>query len=145
MVKLFDYFYHFYLTGYCINTYALLISEIPLVILLTKIDIVDAALANDVSSVFKNTKIKEIVLDTSRLFGISGNQIFPVKKYEMEVTLDTGVDILALMALRQMLYSAEDHLDNAQMREAASAMRVSGADNVQGRQARAVETASESI
>jgi len=123
----------------------LLISGIPQVVLLTKIEKIDAELCNDVSSVFKNDRVKEVVVEMARLFGMPGNQVLPVKNYEMEMTLDTNVDILALTALRQMLYLAEDHLDNTQMREAASAMRVSGADNVQGRRAREVETASESI
>ena len=123
----------------------LFISEIPVVVVLSKVDKVDATLATDVSTVFKNAKVKEVVMETARLFGISANQVLPVKKYETEMTLDTGVDILALMALRQMLYSAEDHLDNAQMREAMSAMRVRGAGDVQGRRARDDETASESI
>ena len=97
------------------------------------------------STVFKNTKVKEVVTETARLFGIPANQVLLVKNYETEMELDTGLDILALLALKKMLYSAEDHLDNAQMREAASSMRVGGADNVQGRRAREVETASESI
>jgi len=123
----------------------LFISGIPQVVLLTKVDKVDVTLATDVSTVFKNTKVKEVVLETSRLFGIPSNQVLPVMNYEKELALDTGVDTLALLALRQMLYLAEDHLDNAQMREAASAIRIGGADNVQGRRAREVETASESI
>jgi len=106
---------------------------------------VDATLATDVSTVFKNTKVKEVVLETSRLFGIPSNQVLPVMNYEKELALDTGIDILALMALRQMLYSAEDLLDNAQMREAMSAVQVAGADNVQGRQANEAENSSESI
>ena len=65
--------------------------------------------------------------------------------YEKELALDTGVDILALMALRQMLYLAEDLLDNTQMREAMSAMRVASSDNVQGSQVREAENSSESI
>jgi len=98
-----------------------------------------------VSTVFKNTKVKEVVLETSRLFGIPSNQVLPVMNYEKELALDTGVDILALMALRQMLYLAEDLLDNTQMREAMSAMRVASSDNVQGSQVREAENSSESI
>jgi len=120
-------------------------TEIPLVIIITKIDKFDARLSTDVSSVFKNTKVKDVVMEMSKLFGIPGNKVLPLKNYDMEVTLDTGVDILVLIALRQMLHSAEDHLDNAQMREAMSAMRVRGAGDVQGRRARDDETASEAI
>ena len=123
----------------------LFISEIPVVVVLSNVDKVDATLATDVSSVFKSTKVKNVVLEMSKLFGIPGNSVLPLKNYDMEVTLDTDVDTLALMALRQVLYSAEDHLDNAQMRETMSAMLVRSPDNVQGRQASEVETASESI
>jgi len=96
----------------------------------------DARLSTDVSSVFKNTKVKDVVMEMSKLFGIPGNKVLPLKNHDMEVSLDTGVDILALMALRQMLHSAEDHLDNAQMRKAISAMPVRGVGVVQGRRAR---------
>jgi len=62
-------------------------------------------------------------------FGIPEYLVYPVKSYTKELTLDTGVDILALMALKQMLFCAEDHLDNAQMRGAMSAMAVGGGDH----------------
>ena len=67
------------------------------------------------------------------------------------MVLDKNVDILALMALRQMLYAAEDHLDNAQMTEALamsmseSEMTVGGTKEVQRKRAVDIESASEPI
>ena len=94
---------------------------------------------------FKNTKIKGAVFKAASIFGIPVNQVHPVKCYQEEMVLNESVDILALLALRQMLHWAEDHLDNAQMREAVSVMRLRGTDDVQGIRARDDETSSEAI
>jgi len=118
---------------------------IPRAILLTHIDKLDETECTDVKSVFKNMKIKDAVYKTASIFGIPENQVHPVKCYKQEMVLSEDVDILALLALRQMLHWAEDHLDNAQMREAVSAMRLRGTDDVQSRSARDIETSSEAI
>jgi len=81
----------------------------------------------------------------SKLLGIPENQIHPVKCYNHEIVSDERIDVLALMALRQILYSAEDHLDNAKIREAISVTCVGNTDNVQGRRRMDVESASEAI
>jgi len=118
---------------------------IPRAILLTHIDKLEEKECTDVKSVFKNIKIKDAVFKTASIFGIPENQIHPVKCYKQEMGLSQDVNILALLALRQMLHWAEDHLDNAQMREAVSAMRLRGTDDVEGRRAREDETSSEAI
>ena len=118
---------------------------IPRAILLTHIDKPDEKECTDVKSVFKNMKIKDAVFKTANIFGIPENQVHPVKCYKQEMVLNEDVDILALLALRQMLHWAEDHLDNAQMKEAVSAMRHRGTENVHERSARDDETSSEAI
>jgi len=118
---------------------------IPRAILLTHIDKLDEKECTDVKSVFKNMKIKDAVFKTALIFGIPVNQVHPVKCYQQEMVLNESVDILALLGLRQMLHWAEDHIDNAQLREAVSAMRLRGTDDVQGRSARDDETSSEAI
>lgn len=44
--------------------------------------------------------------------GIPLNQIVPVKNYSSELDLKQNVDILILLAVRQMLRSSECYLDN---------------------------------
>ncbi|KAH3798707.1 hypothetical protein DPMN_152309 [Dreissena polymorpha] len=46
------------------------------------------------------------------MFGFPKNHVFPVKNYENEIMLEDGVNILALLALRQILLFAEDYMDN---------------------------------
>jgi len=114
----------------------LFISDIPQLVILTKVDRRDKGVQENVKSVYRSKPIQEIVEKMADSFGIPEYLVYPVKGYTKELTLDTGVDILALMALKQMLFCAEDHLDNAQMRGAMSAMRLGGADH---------ENASESV
>ncbi|KAH3798613.1 hypothetical protein DPMN_152213 [Dreissena polymorpha] len=45
------------------------------------------------------------------MFGFPRNTVFPVKNYEKERMLNNGVNILALTALVQILYFAEDYID----------------------------------
>ncbi|KAH3786617.1 hypothetical protein DPMN_164724 [Dreissena polymorpha] len=46
------------------------------------------------------------------MFGFPKNHVFPVKNYGNEMMLDDGVNILALLALRQIICFAEDYLEN---------------------------------
>ena len=48
------------------------------------------------------------------------NSVFPVKNYEHEIDGDRNVDILALVALRQLLYFAMDYLENQKMQQTKS-------------------------
>jgi len=98
--------------------------------------------------VFKSSKVEICVSKVSSILGIPENQIHPVKNYKTEMVLDPNVDVLALMALRQMLFAAEDHLDNAQMTEAMLEMSVGGTKGGKhGQRKRAIdiESASEPI
>ncbi|WAR31590.1 IFI44-like protein, partial [Mya arenaria] len=86
-----------------------------LVILLTKVDLVDNDVSSEVSKSFVSTKIEEKVKKASKLLGLPENHVLPVKNYNREMMLDDDVNILALLALRQMAYFAEDYLENVQM------------------------------
>ena len=127
------------------------ILGIPQIVLLTKIDILDENLCSDLPMVFSSPKVESCLSKVSSILGIPENQIHPVKNYKKEMVIDKNVDILALMALRQMLYAAEDHLDNAQMTEALAMsmseyeMTVSGTKGVQRKRAVDIESASEPI
>jgi len=107
----------------------LFILEIPQVIILSKIDKRDEMIQENATLAFRSKPIKDMVMKVSKSFGIPEYLVCPVKSYTNEFTLDTGVDILALLALRQMLFCAEDHLDNAQMRGSMSAVRLGGGDH----------------
>lgn len=77
---------------------------------------------------FTHDEIKAVVEKVSALLGLPRNSIFPVKNYESEIDLDIDVDILALMALRQMLYLAEDCTDNMLMNVANQGIHSSTED-----------------
>jgi len=117
------------------------ISEIPQVILLTKVDKLDEKIAQDASSIFSSWKAERMVQKLSKTFGLPENHVLPVKNYNKEIMLDVGVDILALMALRQMLYFSEDHLENIQMMKARSSSRTKCGKSVQGKRAADQESA----
>ncbi|XP_052220107.1 interferon-induced protein 44-like isoform X1 [Dreissena polymorpha] len=86
--------------------------EIPQAVLLTKIDIEEKALAQKYETVYSNSSIEKKVIQVSEMLGFPKNHVFPVKNYENEVMLDDGVNLLALLALRQILYFAEDYMEN---------------------------------
>lgn len=98
-----------------IHTYALFSLGIPQTVILTKIDKFVGDFSGNAANVFTNEEVKKVVENVSDLLGLQKNTIFPVKNYESEIDLDDDVDILALMALRQMHYLAEDYLENLLM------------------------------
>ena len=66
----------------------------------------------DLSTIFSNTNVKDAVDKASQVFGIPRAQVLPVKNYESETDLDENVNILTLLALRQILRSCQDYLYN---------------------------------
>jgi hypothetical protein len=90
-----------------------LLLDIPTYILLTHIDKVCVEVHKDVTKVYHSVSLQDLVSKVGRmLMGLPENQIFPVKNYCEETQLDDDIDILLLYALRQMLYSAQGHLEN---------------------------------
>ncbi|KAH3798076.1 interferon-induced protein 44-like [Dreissena polymorpha] len=110
--------------------------EIPQVLLLTKIDIEEQAVAKNLETVFSSSAIAKKVLEVSDMLGFPKNHVFPVKNYESEMMLDDGVNILALMALKQILFYAEDFVENQRAESLECPDKVEEHD---------FETASESI
>jgi len=74
---------------------------------------VDESLKGNEEDMFKSVKIEQKVEEYSLLFGLPQNNIWPIKNYSHEVQLNVQVSALALLALRHMVYMAEDYLDNA--------------------------------
>ncbi|KAH3798645.1 interferon-induced protein 44-like [Dreissena polymorpha] len=87
-------------------------KQIPQAVLLTKIDLQDKALGQKLEKVFSSSVIEKTVQEVSSMLGFPKNHVFPVKNYEDEMMLDDGVNILALMALQQILYFSEDYIEN---------------------------------
>lgn len=85
-------------------------SEIPQLILLTKIDKVCDSVDEDTAYVFKSKKVEEHIEKASALLGLPRGDILPMKNYEKEAELDESINILTLLSLRQILHYAEDFL-----------------------------------
>ncbi|XP_076099527.1 interferon-induced protein 44-like [Mytilus galloprovincialis] len=85
---------------------------IPQVVLLTKIDKVCEATAEDISQVFYSPVIQETVDRVSQIMGLPRSHILPIKNYESEMELNENVNILALLTLQQVLHFADDYMYN---------------------------------
>merc|ERR1712142_1371919 len=83
----------------------------PMVIL-SKIDELCEDTAKKVSNVFHSKKIKEKVEQVSEIFGIKENQIHPVMNYKTQTECVVEMDILTLLALKQILRYSNDYLKN---------------------------------
>lgn len=83
---------------------------IPQVVLLTQIDKISEGLQWNVSKTFSVPAIKDLVDKAADLVGLPRAHILPVKNYEMEMELREDINILALLALRQILNFANDYL-----------------------------------
>ncbi|XP_036418102.1 interferon-induced protein 44-like [Colossoma macropomum] len=85
--------------------------SIPQVIVLTKVDNACEIVSRDLRKLYHSKKIKEKVEVSSYELGISLKNIYPVKNYHVEITEDTNVDVLILMALRDIVNFANDYAE----------------------------------
>lgn len=83
---------------------------IPQVVLLTQIDKICEGLQWNVSKTFSIPAIENLVDKAADLVGLPRAHILPVKNYEREMEPREDINILALLALRQMLNFADDYL-----------------------------------
>jgi hypothetical protein len=65
-----------------------------------------------VSLVFNSPEVERHVEKASQILGLPRANVLPVKNYENEHELHDSNSILQLLALRQMLYFAQDFLDH---------------------------------
>ena len=86
-------------------------AGIPQTVFLTKIDKLGLDLNNDYTNVFKDQTVGRLVETVSEMFGVSENNVMPVKNYAQEAELETDVDILALLALHRLQHLALDRLE----------------------------------
>uniref|UniRef100_A0A3B4BTC0 G domain-containing protein n=1 Tax=Pygocentrus nattereri TaxID=42514 RepID=A0A3B4BTC0_PYGNA len=83
---------------------------IPQVIVLTKVDQTCMMVNEDLRNISRSKKIKE--KECSNILGNSPNSIYPVKNYHAETTQDDDTDALILMALRDIVNFANDHVED---------------------------------
>ncbi|XP_060088063.1 interferon-induced protein 44-like [Heteronotia binoei] len=86
--------------------------DVPQLVILTKVDEICSFLEEDISYVYKSKLVEKQMQLTSERLGIPLSQIVPVKNYSSELDIKFDVDILILMAVRQMLRLAEGFLNN---------------------------------
>lgn len=86
--------------------------DIPLLVLVTKIDKVCSDVDKDVEEVFFSSAVKKTVDKVSDVIAIPRSHVLPVKNYEKERTLQNNLSILAMEALKQALLFCQDFLEN---------------------------------
>ncbi|XP_053472186.1 interferon-induced protein 44-like [Ictalurus furcatus] len=89
-----------------------LTSDLPQVIIMTKVDEACPLVKEDLRKVYTSKKIKEKMQECSNLLGIPLSNIFPVKNYHEEVDKNDDMDVLILKALDQIVNLANDALEN---------------------------------
>ena len=94
-------------------------SEIPQAVLITKIDKLCEKTADNISNTFLSPAVKEEVDKVADLLKLPRNSIWPIKNYEDEVETDENINILALLAVRQILFFAEDYLENMKVKQSS--------------------------
>ncbi|XP_029911871.1 interferon-induced protein 44-like [Myripristis murdjan] len=85
---------------------------IPQLAVLTRIDLACPLIKEDLKNVYKSKNLKEKMEKFSQLVGIPMNCIFPVKNYSEEIDVDSEVDSLILSALRRIISSGEDFIND---------------------------------
>ena len=82
-----------------------------MMILMTKIDLIDAHVSEDLTNIYQSTHILDTMEELAAKTGVPKSFITPIKNYEIETELETPVDILTLSALRQILRLADDFFE----------------------------------
>ena len=87
------------------------VTGIPQLILLTKIDKLCKQVQRDVSKVFLSQTVLDAVNNIAELVGIPRGHVLPVRNYEIETRTSTNISLLVLQTVRQMLRFADDYLE----------------------------------
>ncbi|XP_067218869.1 interferon-induced protein 44-like isoform X2 [Chanodichthys erythropterus] len=86
--------------------------EIPQMVVMTKVDETCPHVQNDLENIYASSYIKMKVQEVSSRLGVPVSCVLPVKNYSQELELELKCDILLLSAIKQMLRSADDYLDD---------------------------------
>ncbi|XP_029996421.1 uncharacterized protein LOC115423642 [Sphaeramia orbicularis] len=85
---------------------------IPQMAILTNIDVACPEVKANLRNVYKSKYVKEKMELLSESLGIPLNCIFPVKNYHSEIAPNDDLEMLILMALKQMLNQGEDFVND---------------------------------
>ena len=88
-----------------------LFKGLPQIVLLTKLDKICPDVNDDVTNTFTSSAVCDAVEKVADIMGLPRGHVLPVKNYESETKLKTGVNILLLEALELCLDFADDFMD----------------------------------
>ncbi|XP_072562253.1 interferon-induced protein 44-like [Paramormyrops kingsleyae] len=86
--------------------------EVPLMVLLTKVDKACPLVEKDLRNVYRSCYIKDLIDKVHQSLGIPLLNVLPVKNYSHELELNDTCDILLLTAMQKMLNFADSSFDN---------------------------------
>ncbi|KAJ0022514.1 hypothetical protein NQD34_010004 [Periophthalmus magnuspinnatus] len=87
--------------------------NIPDMAIVTKIDLSTKEIMEDVKKVYTSAYLHKNMKSLSSMVGIPLNYMFPVQNYSAgEMERDNDMDILLLTALKHMMISGSDFIDN---------------------------------
>lgn len=94
------------------NNYCLNIVDIPLRLILTRIDNLDLCVSNDLSSLFVSMHARKKVDTAKDIFQLHDSQILPIANYVKGTTKNVNQDILTLQAVENILNEAVSYIEN---------------------------------
>ncbi|XP_053086022.1 interferon-induced protein 44-like [Pangasianodon hypophthalmus] len=86
--------------------------EIPQVVVMSMVDKACPLVKENLSKIYTSKKIKEKMEECSHKLGVPMNCIFPVLNYHEQVTNDTDMDLLILMAMTDIIRFANDYVED---------------------------------
>ncbi|XP_078309380.1 interferon-induced protein 44-like [Crassostrea virginica] len=84
---------------------------LPQIVLLTKLDKICPDVNDDVTNTYRSSAVCDAVEKVADIMGLPRGHVLPVKNYESETKLKTGVNILLMEALELCLDFADDFMD----------------------------------
>ncbi|KAB0388132.1 hypothetical protein FD755_003088 [Muntiacus reevesi] len=87
-------------------------SDVVHVVLLTHVDTLDLITKADLIDIYKCVPVKLKLEAVHRKLGFALSDIFVVSNYTSEWELEPVIDVLILSALKEMLWAADDFLEN---------------------------------
>ncbi|KAI4894556.1 hypothetical protein NFI96_004455 [Prochilodus magdalenae] len=86
--------------------------NIPQVTVLTKVDKACEVVSRDLTRLYHSRRIGEKLEQSSHTLGIPLDNIYPMKNYHAEINKDDSIDVIILMALRNIVHFASDYAES---------------------------------